>query len=49
MNEHFLEAIRSLEPSFQRLLAMAPVTPVTVPQSMPKSGIYLLSENDRHL
>jgi len=45
----FLEAIRSLEPSFQRLLAMAPVTPVTVPQSMPKSGIYLLSENDRHL
>jgi excinuclease UvrABC nuclease subunit len=49
MNGHFLEAIRSLEPSFQRLLAMAPVTPVTLPQSMPKSGIYLLSENDRHL
>jgi len=49
MNEHFLEVIRSLEPSFQRLLAMAPVTPVTLPQSMPKSGIYLLSENDRHL
>lgn len=49
MNERFLEAIQSLEPSFQRLLAMVPVTPETLPKSMPKSGIYLLSENDRHL
>ncbi|MCX6831816.1 MAG: GIY-YIG nuclease family protein [candidate division Zixibacteria bacterium] len=49
MNGHFLEAIGSLEPSFQRLLAMAPVTPVSLPQSMPASGIYLLSENNRHL
>jgi predicted GIY-YIG superfamily endonuclease len=28
---------------------MTPVTPVTLPRSLPKSGIYLLSENERHL
>jgi hypothetical protein len=49
MDGHFLETIRTLEPSFQRLLAMTPVTPVTLPRSMPKSGIYLFSENGRDL
>ncbi len=49
MNEHFAEAVRSLEPSFQKLISMAPVTPVTLPRSMPQSGIYLLSENGQHL
>ena len=49
MNEHFFEVVRSLEPSFQRLLAMPPVTPLALPPVIPKSGIYLLSEGDRHL
>jgi hypothetical protein len=49
MNEHFSETIRTLEPSFQKLLGMAPVTPRTLPRSMPKAGIYLLSENGRDL
>ena len=49
MNEHFLEVIRSLEPSFQRLISMAPVTAVTQPQAMPKAGKYLFSENGQDL
>ena len=49
MNELFLEAIHSLEPSFQKLLAMEPVTAVTLPQSVPKAGIYLFSENSSPL
>ena len=49
MNGNFLKVIRSLEPSFQRLIAMPPVTPRTMPTTMPKAGIYLLSEGDVHL
>ena len=49
MNEHFLEVIHSLEPSFQKLMAMPPVTAATLPQSMPTAGIYLFSEQDCHL
>lgn len=49
MDEHFLLVIRSLEPSFQKLLAMPPVTPTTMPPTTPMAGIYLLSEGARHL
>lgn len=44
MNEHFQTVIQSLDPSFQRLIAQPPVTALTLPLSMPKSGIYLFSE-----
>ena len=49
MNPHFAEVIEGLDPSFRRLLAMEPVTPVSLPKGMPKEGIYLFSEDRKHL
>lgn len=49
MHPVFKEYIDSLESSFQRLLQMEPVTVATLPREMPESGIYLFSENGRHL
>lgn len=49
MNERFREFIESLEPSFQRLMQMNPVTVATLPRDVPTSGIYLFSEGDQHL
>lgn len=49
MHPVFKEYIDSLEPSFQRLLNMKPVTVATLPKEIPQSGIYLFSENDKHL
>ncbi len=41
--------IKSPEPSFQRLMAMNPVTVATLPPETPTAGIYLFSEGDKHL
>lgn len=49
MHPHFAEVVDSLHPSFTRLLEMLPVTTSTLPKDMPKSGIYLFTENGRHL
>lgn len=49
MNQHFAEVIEILDISFHRLLAMEPVTPVSLPKGMPKEGIYLFSEGRNHL
>lgn len=49
MNDYSAEVIRSLEPSFQRLIAMHPVKPGLMPPTTPKAGIYLLSEGNHHL
>lgn len=49
MDARFAEAVASLHPSFERLLAMSPVTCSTLPTTMPTSGIYLISENGKHL
>lgn len=49
MHPVFKEYIDSLEPSFQRLLNMKPVTVATLPPEVPLSGIYLFSENGKHL
>lgn len=49
MDERFIAHVESLRPSFQRLIAMTPVTYSTLPRQMPKRGIYLFSENERHL
>ncbi|WP_084607396.1 GIY-YIG nuclease family protein [Sulfuricella denitrificans] len=49
MNAVFRQFIESLEPSFQRLMRMDPVTVATLPRETPLSGIYLFSENERHL
>ena len=49
MHEVFREYIESLEPSFQRLMKMKPVSVAALPTGTPISGIYLFSENDEHL
>jgi len=49
MHPHFAEVVDSLHPSFTRLLQMLPVTTSTLPKDTPKSGIYLFTENGRHL
>lgn len=49
MHPVFKEYIDSLEPSFQMLLDMKPVTVENLPREMPQSGIYLFSENGEHL
>ena len=49
MNARFAEVVESLDPLFSRLLAMEPVTPVSLPKEMPKEGVYLFSEGRGHL
>lgn len=49
MNETFRQFIESLEPSFQSLMKMDPVTVATLPRDVPQAGIYLFSEGNKHL
>ncbi|TGG93837.1 hypothetical protein E4656_06480 [Natronospirillum operosum] len=49
MHPVFKEYIDSLEPSFQGLLSMNPVTVATLPCEIPESGVYLFSENSVNL
>lgn len=49
MNAKFAELVESLEPSFQRLVQMSPVTATTIPRGAPKRGIYLFSRGAEHL
>jgi hypothetical protein len=49
MNELFKQYIESLEPSFQRLVQMKPVTVANLPIDTPRSGVYLFSESGQHL
>lgn len=45
----FVPYIEHLHTKMQVLVAMAPVTPVSLPSVMCKKGIYLLSEGNKHL
>jgi hypothetical protein len=49
MNERFRAHVESLQPKFEALMQMRPVTVGTVPRDMPRTGIYLFSEGDNHL
>ena len=49
MHEVFKGYIESLEPSFQRLMNMEPVSVATLPSETPKAGIYLFSELGENL
>ena len=50
MNPKFAEVVESLHPSFERLMAMAPLRGTPPSRvSTPKSGIYLFSEHGHHL
>ena len=49
MNSKFAKVVESLEPSFRRLVAMAPVSAAHLPKVMPERGIYLFSDGSKHL
>lgn len=49
MDAVFLRHVDALRPKLERLLAMEPVKPTSLPREMPVAGVYLLSEGDRHL
>ena len=49
MDARFANLVEALAPKFERLLAVSPIKYGALPRDMPLSGIYLFSENDRHL
>ena len=49
MDEKFAEFANSLAPKYNELMAMRPVRIDSLPNSMPKSGVYLFSEGESHL
>ena len=49
MNARFASLVESLEPAFQRLVQMAPVSAERLPRAMPQRGIYMFSEGTKHL
>jgi predicted GIY-YIG superfamily endonuclease len=49
MHEAFRQYAESMHPSFERLMAMVPVTIRTLPKGAPSQCIYLFSEGTRHL
>jgi predicted GIY-YIG superfamily endonuclease len=49
MNPKSATLAESLEPSFQKLVSMLPVTAASLPRSMPRQGIYLFSDGDQNL
>lgn len=49
MNPKFSALVESLDPSFQRLISMPPVTATSLPLGMPTRGIYLFSDGDKNL
>lgn len=49
MHEAFQQYAESMHPSFERLMAMEPVTIHTLPKGSPAQCIYLFSEGTRHL
>ncbi len=49
MDAVFIGHVQALRPQLQRLMTMVPMKPAALPRQMPKAGVYLLSEGDRHL
>lgn len=49
MHPLFAATVESLHPSFERLMSMPAISGGALPAGMPKSGVYLFSEGDRHL
>ena len=48
MNIKFANLVEAIAPKLERLLSMPP-SYGDLPRDMPRSGIYLFSENERHL
>jgi len=49
MDPKFAALVEALAPKLERLLAMQPVRLGALPRDMPCSGVYLFTENGRHL
>ena len=49
MNTQFQQAVDSTRAKYDALIAMEPVHLGALPRCMPKKGVYLLSEGNRHL
>lgn len=49
MDDRFRDCVDSLEPSYCKLISMAPVRVTSLPPTVPKAGIYLFSEGQKHL
>jgi hypothetical protein len=49
MNEIFRRHVEQLHERFEALMQMEPVTLVSLPRTVPRSGIYLFSEGSHHL
>lgn len=49
MNPKFAKLVESLEPAFQKLVLMPPVTAASLPRIMPVQGIYLFSDGPKSL
>lgn len=49
MEPAFVRYAESLHPSFERLVAMTPVTVASLPRDAPSACVYLFSEDGRHL
>lgn len=49
MEPRFRERIEALHPKYRELLDMPPVRYAQLPRSLPARGVYLFSEDNRHL
>lgn len=49
MNEQFRQHTESLHPSFEALLKSVPFQFASLPKTLPKAGVYLFSDGERHL
>ena len=49
MDQKFAKLVEALAPKLEHLRAMQPLRYGTLPTKMPKSGIYLFTENRKHL
>ena len=49
MNQRFRKLVEDLEPTFQALVQKRPVISAALPRDLPKRGVYLFSEAEKHL
>ena len=49
MNNRFRSLFKGLDKKFQRLIKMRPCTIATVLDSCPEGGVYLFTENNKHI
>jgi hypothetical protein len=49
MDQKFASLVETLAPKLDRLLAMPPLTDGALPRGIPECGVYLFTENSKHL